>query len=539
MNTIDPRSAFKFLDPYGRDDKAIFFGRERETNELHSRVLESGVLVVYGLSGTGKTSLVQCGLAATFEPADCLQISVRRGGDMLESLSAALAQQARTSFKAGASCWEMVRSLYLDHFKPIHLIFDQLEELFIFGGREERKAFGRTLADLQKLEQDVRVILVLREEYLAALTEFEEYLPDIFSHKMRLDKIDRAQARESIKGPCGVAGIGIETGVVDGLLDKLSAGSATVELTFLQVVLDRLLQSETSRPGQTPELTVTGVAALGDLGNVLATFLETQVAAMANPQAAEAVLKALVSTEGTRLGMTLEELGKAHQVQPHQLERQELEALLQQLVSPARILNDQDERGRYELRHDSLARTVWERMTVREKEIAEIRQMLAARYRVYESSKRKVLLGADTLQVIAPYADSLYLDPPQAQFLAESHKAETRRRRRALRFIAAGVIVVVVALAGAGITVTLQAREQSRTISLVLTDAAKRAADEQLYDRALRLALIANREDLLRTSAPGAHEQLIRAALNNRLLAVLRGHGDYPNDHGGVRRPGG
>lgn len=58
------KSPFKFLDSYTIEDREIFFGRDQEITELYRRVFESKILLVYGASGTGKSSLVNCGLAS-------------------------------------------------------------------------------------------------------------------------------------------------------------------------------------------------------------------------------------------------------------------------------------------------------------------------------------------------------------------------------------------------------------------------------------------------------------------------------------------
>ncbi len=55
-------SPFKFLDPYGRDDISIFFGRDEEVETLYQHIQKNRLVLVYGTSGTGKTSIVQCGL---------------------------------------------------------------------------------------------------------------------------------------------------------------------------------------------------------------------------------------------------------------------------------------------------------------------------------------------------------------------------------------------------------------------------------------------------------------------------------------------
>ena len=96
-------SPFKFLDSYAREDREIFFGRDREIEELYQKVFESKILLVYGISGTGKTSLINCGLANKFEESDWLPISIRRGKDINESLKSEIRKASITKLKEGAS----------------------------------------------------------------------------------------------------------------------------------------------------------------------------------------------------------------------------------------------------------------------------------------------------------------------------------------------------------------------------------------------------------------------------------------------------
>ena len=49
-------SPFKFLDAYTAKDKDLFFGRDKEVKELYNKVLMTSLVLVYGKSGTGKSS---------------------------------------------------------------------------------------------------------------------------------------------------------------------------------------------------------------------------------------------------------------------------------------------------------------------------------------------------------------------------------------------------------------------------------------------------------------------------------------------------
>ncbi|MGA1977666.1 MAG: ATP-binding protein, partial [Bacteroidales bacterium] len=93
------KSSFKFLDSYTKNDRDIFFGRDHEITELFRRVFESRILLVYGISGTDKSSLVNCGLASRFDESDWLPINIRRGENIITSLNEALSKYAITGLK--------------------------------------------------------------------------------------------------------------------------------------------------------------------------------------------------------------------------------------------------------------------------------------------------------------------------------------------------------------------------------------------------------------------------------------------------------
>ena len=240
------KSPFKFLDSYTKDDRNIFFGRDREIEELYQRVFESKLLLVYGVSGTGKSSLINCGLANKFLETDWLPVMIRRGANIIESISTCIKNASITlqqnRFVNPLDFRKGVRSLYLDHYKPVFFIFDQFEELFIFGDKEERKDFIQIIKSLIDSDLQCRFIFVMREEYMAGVTEFEKYIPSFFNNRVRIEKMSHLNAVEAINGPCKAFNISLEEGFAEALLEKLSPGSDDVELTYLQVFLDKIFR---------------------------------------------------------------------------------------------------------------------------------------------------------------------------------------------------------------------------------------------------------------------------------------------------------
>jgi GTPase SAR1 family protein len=276
------KSPFKFLDAYSKDDKGVFFGRDVETEELYDRVFETNLILLYGASGTGKTSLINCGLANMFENTDWLPIFVRRNSNIVESLHNALDEHTLTKVKDKTKFRQKVKSLYLDHFKPVYLIFDQLEELFVLGKLEEQMAFFEVLRDLMNEGLQCKILLSMREEYIAYLSDYELIVPSLFDNRQRLEKMGTLQLQEVIKGTSDVFKITIEKEdeVMDLIIQQLRDPKIGIELSSLQVYLDRMYRKalEEKKPNKPITFSPTLVAKTGMFDNVLEMFLKEQLA---------------------------------------------------------------------------------------------------------------------------------------------------------------------------------------------------------------------------------------------------------------------
>ena len=142
----DVYSPFKFLDAYDRNDKDIFFGRDEEIELLYDTTFKTDLVLLYGQSGTGKTSLVQCGLANKFKESEWLNLTIRRGDNINSSLWREIDRYSGTPVELETTIAEAIESLYIDFLKPVYLIFDQFEELFILGSKPEQEAFFKKVS---------------------------------------------------------------------------------------------------------------------------------------------------------------------------------------------------------------------------------------------------------------------------------------------------------------------------------------------------------------------------------------------------------
>lgn len=440
------KSPFKFLDSYTLEDRAVFFGRDQEITELYRRVFESKMLLVYGISGTGKSSLINCGLASRFDESDWLPLNVRRGSNIVDSINDSISKYSITPFKKKQSITEKLQSVYLDHFKPVFLIFDQFEELFIFGSEDEKKEFIKLIKEIVNSKIQCRVVFVIREEFLAGITEFEEDIPDIFSNRFRVEKMKRANALLAVEGPCRVNNIETEEGFSGELINRLSLSGNEIELTYLQIFLDRIFRIAIEMKDDSGELHFSKelLTKAGSVSDLLGSFLDEQIREMNDPATAMAILKSFVSIQGTKKQMTSKEISEVIKTFGMEIPENELIRYLEKFVD-LRILREKDESGHFELRHDALASKIFEKFTALEKDIIEVRQFIENAWHNYQ--KRGVLLSASDLVYISPYESRLYLSKEYSGLTEKSknHLARAIRRRRNISISSTITLLIIFA----------------------------------------------------------------------------------------------
>ncbi len=431
------RYPFKFLDAYSRDDRDIFFGRDEEVEALYEMVFQTDLILVYGASGTGKTSLIQCGLAAKFQPYEWLAIPIRRGDNINESLEKALAKAGETddAVPAGENLdWlsdaadtpaaalespvaQRLRNLYLRHFKPVFLIFDQFEELYILGSKAEQNRFAETVREILRLEQPVKVLLSIREEYLGYLYEFERTVPELLRKKLRIEPMNLEKVQTVVRGisqlPYSNVHLqaGAETAIGQGIFDKLKEREhvLSIELPYLQVFLDKLYLKVTGDRSRqaSAELSLAALQKMGDIGDVLRNFLDDQVQANAlelgvPPDTVKKLLAPFVTLDGTKDPLSAAQLHARLPELEHALIARSLQAF-----QNSRILRFDEKEQRYEVAHDSLARQIATYQDAEDIALQKAAQMIRTQM-LMEADKREVF-SEKQLLFMEPYLGKLEL----------------------------------------------------------------------------------------------------------------------------------
>lgn len=219
----ESRRRYPGTGPFGPEDAALFFGRKAETEELYLRILSVPLLLQFGRSGLGKTSLLQAGLFPLLRAKPFLPVMIRLN-DPGESLTDAVARSIRASaFHEGvdiddphpAGLWELLGATTAwrgDLLLTPVLVFDQFEEVFTLHDQAFRDELAAELGALatgippersgaQSARPDVKLLISLKETHLGALEQFSASIPGLFQERLRLEPLSESEARDAVVRP--------------------------------------------------------------------------------------------------------------------------------------------------------------------------------------------------------------------------------------------------------------------------------------------------------------------------------------------------
>ena len=338
--------------PFETEDRDRFFGRTRELEELLSLIIAHRAILVYAQSGAGKTSLLKAGVIPRLvQQAYKVLPPARVHGLLPADLSAdkvanifvfhAL-QHWTENLCHGPSAEKCAQTTLAEFLKtlvppsrpdeegaaPMVIVFDQFEEFFTANAHrwQERAPFFKQLSQALEEIPTLKVVFVMREEYIAQLDPLAELLPEKLRTRMHLERLRGNSARNAVVKPFQSRGLSFDAGAAEKLLAELSeirvsegdtfreALGEFVEPVQLQVVCQSLWENleqdwkdGSSASPQSPHLiTPDFVGRYGDVNHALAHYYDRSVRkAAAEGNIGEGELRrwidtALITPTGTR-----------------------------------------------------------------------------------------------------------------------------------------------------------------------------------------------------------------------------------------------
>lgn len=238
-----PDPPYLGLAAFGPAAEGMLFGRDDDIARLARDLSDQVVLLLQGVSGSGKSSLAMAGVIPALARRDAASgpdwrtIVVRPGSDPDAALDRALASVAPEL--AGATA-EEAAIFARDRNLGLGLVFDQLEELVTqarAGDDRRRDRFVAFLAGASSLPADapVRVVATLREDFTSTILGIEP-LGDHLRDAIRfVGPPTMAAVRAIVAQPAELSGVRV-TGTGDVAADverELRAGDGRLPLVSL------------------------------------------------------------------------------------------------------------------------------------------------------------------------------------------------------------------------------------------------------------------------------------------------------------------
>jgi WD40 repeat protein len=393
------RCPYVGLTPYTEEQAAYFFGRERETRLLASKMYAARLTLLYGGSGVGKSSVLRAGVAHTLREEDGAPIVYFKAwqDDPVTGLRAAVAEEVvevlaargratEFTYGEGVSLGDTLRAA-AEHVGPVMLILDQFEEYFLYRPRvDPRGSFAVEFAKgVNRDDVPASFLISIREDAYTKLDHFKGRIPNLFDNYLRLDHLDYQAARAAIERPIeqynrleAVDGqpVSIEPALVEAVLEQVRTGQvvlaesgrggvggrptaveARIETPYLQLVMTRLWDEE-MRVGSRV-LRLETLERLGRAEQIVKTHLDAAMSALPRRQqdAASRIFHHLVTPSGTKIAHLASDLAEYVE-----LAQQDVESVLGKLSDrKIRILRPvthpagEPQVPRYEIFHDVLA----------------------------------------------------------------------------------------------------------------------------------------------------------------------------------------
>jgi tetratricopeptide (TPR) repeat protein len=382
-------------------DRLLFKGRAKESKKLLHLILSEKLVVMFAKSGMGKTSMLNAGIFNLLREQGFFPIPIRLNDperkilDIIFEEIHTIASSTSVEVKRGAldGLWQYFKETEFwstdDRLLTPVLVFDQFEEIFTLYSDENRKPFLGELADLMRntipkaireglpekaqrftaSSPELRIVISIREDFLANLEEFAHAIPNILQTRFRMTALSLQQAKEAIEEPALLIHEDLATRrftytaealkAILNFLSKQTKEEKTIESKGiepfqLQLICDdveRRIFSRQARTSKDENIIVTEKELGGESGmqNILQGFYDRQIHQF-HPARRRRVRKlcekGLISATGRRLSLDEEMIGSDYKVNS--------EVLLEMINY--RLLRAEPRLGStyYELCHDTL-----------------------------------------------------------------------------------------------------------------------------------------------------------------------------------------
>ncbi|WP_373551161.1 SUMF1/EgtB/PvdO family nonheme iron enzyme [Haliscomenobacter sp.] len=242
------QSRYLGVQPFKTSHRHLFFGRDKDIEDLHDFILLEKLVVLFGKSGYGKSSLLNAGIMPRlmdekqpplfrFQPVEVRFTHYAEGQSpapletlkrLLRDLPTDPAADFLTDLVEGDTLWLHFKRRQTSTNGQYVLLFDQFEEFFSYPA-EQQECLRRQLAELLYTEipqsvrarldelspearrflaqpMNIKAVFAIRSDRMSQLDSMKDVLPAILHKRYELRPLTPAQAREAIVKPARIPG---------------------------------------------------------------------------------------------------------------------------------------------------------------------------------------------------------------------------------------------------------------------------------------------------------------------------------------------
>ncbi len=486
--TVSLFKRYPGLPPFKKSQAALFCGRDEDINRLYDIVKNESLMILFGSSGTGKSSLLNAGLSPVLEMNGFLPLNIRLQTvtddnstpkklvlDALATFKDEIPTPKRYEQRNNVSLWETLKTCKFPFYTIPVLIFDQFEELFS-SSKDRQREFLHELAEIvhtqppndilnwlgsipvkERTEDQVnwcsqprlRVLIAIRSDRFFEFNQWGHVLPQVLRTCVELLPLTKEKAYLAIREPAETEKVSTppyfrkfsyDEKALTTIVNRLSAGKSYVEPSYLQILCsemeDKLM--DPAYAGDRSKVSENDVLAQFNLTTIIESFYSNQLAKLkdqAQIETAKTLLEdKMVSNRRRRLLLEDEVLAA---LKPFD------QPLLQKLQDLRLIRGDsREDQKLYEISHDILLGPITKAAEIRRlrdnnakalKDTIKRQEKLRLKLEEEKKVREKEALAAAELKQAYDKAEAATKEAKKQETIAREEAANTERLYEVLK----------------------------------------------------------------------------------------------------------